>query len=170
MGFAFLLQPNVGTYLGASASEEQSMRCPVVYTRTTHKPRAPQPHPTCRDARSSVRKRRAIYEGPSCKRHKGGWHINVGTYLGASAIGEAPSRGPVVCTHTTHKYRAPQPHPTSRDARSSVRKRRAINEGHSFKRHKGGWHINVGTYLGASASGGAPSRGRSPTCQSINYF
>ena len=29
---------------------------------------------------------------------------------------------------------------------------------------------NVGTYLGASASGGAQSRVRSPTCQSLIYF
>ncbi len=32
------------------------------------------------------------------------------------------------------------------------------------------YFLNVGTYLGASASGGAPSRGRSPTCQSLIYF
>ena len=30
--------------------------------------------------------------------------------------------------------------------------------------------LNVGTYLGASASGGAPHRVRSPTCQSLIYF
>ena len=95
---------------------------------------------------------------------------NVGTYLGPYAIGGPPSRGPVVCTHTTHKHRSSQPHPTCRDARSSVRKRRAINEGPSFKRHMGDWHINVGTHLGASAIGGAPSRGRTPTCQSLIYF
>ena len=95
---------------------------------------------------------------------------NVGTYLGPYAIGGPPSRGPVVCTHTTLKHRAPQPHPTCRDARSSVRKRRAINEVPSCKQHIGDWHINVGTYLGASAIGGAPSRARSPTCQSLIYF
>ena len=64
----------------------------------------------------------------------------VGTLVRASASGEAPSRGPVVCTHTTHKYRAPQPHPTCRDA------------------------------LRASASGETPHQVRLPTCQSLIYF
>ena len=32
------------------------------------------------------------------------------------------------------------------------------------------YFLNVGTYLGASASGGSPSRGRSPTCHSLIYF
>ena len=53
----------------------------------------------------------------------------VGTLVRASASGEAPSRGPVVCTYTTHKHRATQPHPTCRDARSSVRKRRGTAPG-----------------------------------------
>ena len=52
---------------------------------------APVIPPARRDARSSVRKRRAIYEGPSFKRHMGDWHINVGTYLGVSAS-EEPAR------------------------------------------------------------------------------
>ena len=67
----------------------------------------------------------------------------VGTLVRASASGGAPSRGPVsmggvpsrgpvVCTHTTHKHRAPQPHPTCRDARSSVSKRRGTVSGPSF--------------------------------------
>ena len=45
-----------------------------------------------------------------------------------------------------------------------------LMRGPSFKQHMGDWHINVGTYVRASASGEAPSRGRSPTCQSLIYF
>jgi len=101
---------------------------------------------------------------------------------------KAPSTSGVPTCHASGYAHPTQPHhpsivvaapcaglapvipPARRDARSSVRKRRAINEGPSCKQHKDGWPINIGTYLGASASGAAPSRGRSPACQSLIYF
>ena len=75
-------------------------------------------------ARQGVKRNIISFNPCSCSPFCAVLVIGGAPYRGPISIGGAPSQGPVVCTHTTHKHRAPQPHPTCRDARSSVRKRR----------------------------------------------